>query len=54
VIPDTTVTVLDLEKGVSKEFTTNSDGLFNTGPIVTAQYEVTFSMRGLRTTCVLR
>ena len=29
VIPDTTVTVLDLEKGVVKEFKTNSGGLFD-------------------------
>lgn len=46
VIPDTTVTVLDLEKGVVKEFKTNSGGLFDTGPIVTGQYKVTFSHPG--------
>src|ERR1700760_4407197 len=46
VIPDTTVTVLDLEKGVTKEFKTNGDGLFDTGPIVTGQYKVTFSHPG--------
>lgn len=46
VVPDTTVTVLDLEKGVSKVYTTNSDGLFDTGPIVTGQYKVSFSHPG--------
>src|SRR6201996_7131730 len=46
VIPDTTVTVLDLEKGVVKTYTTNHDGLFDTGPIVTGQYKVSFSHPG--------
>ena len=46
VIPDTTVTVLDLEKNVSKDYKTNADGLFDTGPIVTGQYKVTFSHPG--------
>lgn len=46
VIPDATVTVLDLEKGVVKTFTTNNDGLYDTGPIVTGQYKITFSHAG--------
>jgi hypothetical protein len=46
VVPGAIVTVLDLEKGVSKDFKTNSDGLFDTGPLVTGQYRVTFSHPG--------
>src|ERR1700759_1395882 len=46
VVPDAIVTVLDLEKGVTKDFKTNSDGLFDTGPLVTGQYKGTFSHPG--------
>lgn len=46
VIPDVTVTVLDKEKGVTKEFHTNSTGLYDTGPIVTGSYSVTFKKEG--------
>jgi hypothetical protein len=46
VIPDVTVTVLNLEKGVSEDYHTNSAGLFDTGPIVTGIYKVTFSKAG--------
>jgi len=46
VIPDVTVTVLNLEKGVSEDYHTNSAGLYDTGPIVTGTYKVTFSKAG--------
>src|ERR1700761_5216709 len=49
VIPDTTVTVLDLETGVTQTYPTNHDGLFDTGPIVTGQYKVTFTHQGFGT-----
>jgi hypothetical protein len=46
VLPDVTVTVLNLEKGVSEEYHTNSAGLFDTGSIVTGVYKVSFSKDG--------
>jgi hypothetical protein len=46
VIPDATITVLDLDKGISKEYKTTSDGLFDTGPIVTDHYKITFTKAG--------
>lgn len=46
VIPDVTVTVLNIDKGVSSEYKTNGDGLYDTGPIVTGTYKITFSKSG--------
>lgn len=46
VVPDVTVTVLDIEKGVMREFKTNSAGLYDTGPIVTGTYKITFTKTG--------
>jgi hypothetical protein len=46
VVPDVTVTVLDIQKGVTKEFKTNAAGLYDTGPIVTGTYRVTFTKPG--------
>src|SRR5260370_34607520 len=46
VVPDVTVTVLDLEKGIAREFKTNSAGLYDTGPIVTGTYKITFTKTG--------
>jgi hypothetical protein len=45
-IPDVTVTVLDLDKGVTTGYKTNRDGLFDTGPIVTGTYKITFVKPG--------
>ncbi len=45
-IPDVTVTILNTATGVSKVLTTNKDGLFDSGPIVTGNYSVTFSKDG--------
>ncbi len=42
VIPDVTVTVVNVDTGVSKTFTTNKDGLFDTNSIVPGHYTVTF------------
>jgi hypothetical protein len=46
VVPDVTVTVLDIEKGVAREFKTNASGLYDTGPIVTGTYKITFTKTG--------
>src|SRR5437868_841193 len=46
VVPDVTVTVLDLEKGIAREFKTNASGLYDTGPIVTGTYKITFTKTG--------
>jgi hypothetical protein len=48
-IPDATVTVLDVDTGVSKNFTTNHDGVYDTSSIVTGSYNVTFSKGGFQT-----
>ena len=45
-IPDVTVTVLNVDTGVSKDFTTNRDGLYDTSSIVTGSYKVTFTKEG--------
>ncbi len=47
VIPGVTVTVKDLDKGTEKTITTNSAGLYDTGPIVPEdRYTITFSKEG--------
>src|ERR1700760_1656176 len=45
-VPDATVTVLDNDKGVSKVYHSNKDGLYDTGPIVTGNYKITFEKEG--------
>lgn len=45
-IPDVTVTVLNKNTGVSKDYTTNQDGLYDTSSIVAGSYEVTFTKPG--------
>jgi Carboxypeptidase regulatory-like domain/TonB dependent receptor len=45
-IPGVKITVLDIETGVAKEFTTNQDGLYDTSSIVTGSYQVTFTKDG--------
>jgi hypothetical protein len=47
-IPDVTVTVLNKNTGVSKDFTTNQDGLYDTSSIVPGTYEITFSKQGFQ------
>jgi hypothetical protein len=46
VIPGATITVLNVETGVSKDFTTDGAGLFDTASIVTGNYTVTFTKDG--------
>jgi len=45
-IPDVTVTVMNVNTGVSKDFTTNQSGLYDTDSIVTGNYTVTFKKDG--------
>lgn len=46
VIPGATITVLDKDKAVTTTYTTDRSGLFDTGPIVTDNYQVTVSKDG--------
>lgn len=46
VVPGTKVTVVNVLTGVSKEFTTNQDGVYDTGSIVTGSYTVSFTKEG--------
>ena len=41
-IPGATVTVLNLDTGVAKDFPTNNDGLYDTNSIVAGSYTLTF------------
>ena len=45
-IPGVTVTVVNVDTGVSKSFTTNESGLYDTASIVTGPYTVTFTKGG--------
>jgi Carboxypeptidase regulatory-like domain len=45
-IPQVTVTVLNVDTGVSKNFTSNQDGLYDTSSIVTGSYRLTFFKDG--------
>lgn len=47
-IPGVTVTVLNKNTGVSKDYTTNQDGLYDTSSIVAGTYELTFTMKGFQ------
>jgi Carboxypeptidase regulatory-like domain len=45
-IPDVQVTVINVDTGVSKVFTTNEAGLYDTNSIVTGNYNITFVKDG--------
>jgi hypothetical protein len=45
-IPDVTVTVLNVDTGVSKDYVTNRDGLYDTSSIVAGNYKITFAKTG--------
>jgi hypothetical protein len=49
VLPDVTVTVVNKNTGVTKNLTTNQDGLYDTSSIVAGTYEITFSKAGFST-----
>ena len=46
VVPNVTVSVFNVDTGVSKDFVTNNDGLFDTSSIVIGNYKLTFSGQG--------
>lgn len=48
VIPGVTVTVKDVDKDVTRIFTTDGAGLYDTGPIVPDHYLLTFSRDGFK------
>src|SRR5690348_5440694 len=48
VIPNATVSVLNVDTGVSKDFKTNQDGLYDTSSIITGNYKVTFTAPGFQ------
>jgi hypothetical protein len=45
-LPGVTVTVLNVDTGVSKDFSTNQDGLYDTSSIVAGSYKLTFTKDG--------
>lgn len=45
-VPEVTVTVLNVETGVAKDYVTNNDGVYDTSSIVTGQYQITFTKTG--------
>jgi hypothetical protein len=47
-IPDVTVTVTNVDTGVSKTFTTNQSGLYDTDSIITGNYTLTFTKDGFQ------
>jgi len=49
VIPGVTVTVQDIDKAVTRTYTTDGAGLYDTGSIVPDHYLLTFSRTGFRT-----
>ena len=46
VVPGATVTVLNVDNGISKDFVTNQDGLYDTGSILLGTYKLTFARQG--------
>ncbi|MEA3005963.1 MAG: hypothetical protein QOI94_1232, partial [Acidobacteriaceae bacterium] len=45
-IPGATVTVLNIDTGVTKDYTTNAAGVYDTSSIVAGNYKITFSKEG--------
>jgi hypothetical protein len=45
-VPGATVTVINIDTGISKVFTTNAAGVYDTSSIVAGNYKVTFSKDG--------
>jgi Carboxypeptidase regulatory-like domain len=48
-LPGVTVSVLDVDTGVSKDFVTNQDGFYDTSSILTGSYKITFVKQGFET-----
>ena len=47
-IPGVTVTVLNVDTGVSKDYSTNQDGLYDTSSVVIGSYKLTFTKDGFQ------
>jgi hypothetical protein len=47
-VPGVTVTVANVDTGVSKDFTTNAAGLYDTSSIITGSYNLTFTKDGFQ------
>ena len=47
-LPGVTITVLNVDTGVSKDYTTDSAGLYDTSSIVAGNYKLTFQIRWFR------
>jgi hypothetical protein len=48
-VPGATVTVLNVETGVSKTYVTNDSGVYDTSSIVAGTYKITFAKQGFST-----
>ena len=48
-VPGATVTVLNVETGVSKRYVTNDSGVYDTSSIVAGTYKITFAKQGYST-----
>src|SRR3974390_1522861 len=48
-IPGVTVSVLNVDTGVTKDFVTNQAGIYDTSSIVAGHYKLTFSKQGFGT-----
>jgi len=48
-VPEVTVSVLNVDTGVSKDYPTNQDGLYDTSSIVAGRYKLTFKKAGFET-----
>src|SRR5580704_10659752 len=48
-VPGATVTVMNVETGVTKDYTTNDSGVYDTSSIVAGPYKLTFSRQGFST-----
>ncbi len=45
-LPDVTVTVVNVDTGITKVLTTNKDGLYDTSSIIVGTYSVSFEKQG--------
>jgi hypothetical protein len=45
-VPGATVRVLNIDTGVTKDYLTNQDGVYDTSSIVAGNYKITFSKTG--------
>lgn len=48
VVPDARVTVLNVDTGVTRDYVTNNDGLYDTSSIIAGNYKITFAKEGFQ------